>query len=201
MNTTHPRLLLSSALLLALGFISGCESGPEIKYEADRTIDVTAYKTYALIPWSKTGGVQGQEVAPGASLKFAPIVTSSIKNALTSKGYSEAAVPQQADFAVNVRATMVPKTDVTDWGMGYGGYGRYGGYWGGAGYGGYNVTVDQYNEGVLRIEIFDIKKKDLVWVGWAKDQLYKEPTGEHLPGVIAQIMANFPPPPPAPEKK
>jgi len=198
--------LLAFVTSCTLALFTGCETGPEIKYEADRTVDVTAYKTYVLVPFSKTSGISGQGATPGSSLKYAEPITASIKATLASKGYTEAVKPETADFAVNVRATIVPQTDVTDWGMGYAGYpgwrGGYGGgygYWGGGG--GYNVTVDQYNKGVLRIELFDMKKKDLVWVGWATDRLDDNPDPAKIPPIVASILVNFPPPPPAEKKK
>jgi hypothetical protein len=197
------RVLASSLALGVLYFSAGCATGPEIKYETDRSVDVAAYKTFVLIPFSKTAGVTGQGANPGTSLKLAAPLTAAIRSNLTAKGFTEVQSAVAADFAVNVRATIVPQTDVTDWGMGYTGYGawRYGGYWGG--YGGYNVTVDQYNQGVLRIEIFDAKKKELVWVGWASDRVDESPKDAEarLNSVVAGILANFPPPPPGAEKK
>ena len=199
--------LLAFVSTCALALFSGCVTGPEIKFEADRSVDVSGYKTYALVPFSKTAGISGQGADPGSSLKYAAPITSAIKAGLAAKGYTEAVDVNKADFAVNVRATIVPQTDVTDWGMGYGGYnGFYGGY-GGHGYwgygGGYNVSVDQYNQGVLRIEIFDMKKKELVWVGWASDRLADKPDVNKIPPIVTGILANFPPPPPgaADEKK
>ena len=184
----------------ALAFLSGCATGPEIKYEADRSVDVSSYKNYVLVPFSKTKGISGQGASPGDSLKYAAPITAAIKSALAAKGYSEVTAVPSADFAVNIRATVVPQTDVTDWGMGYAGYpgwrgGAYGGgYWGYGG--GYNVSVDQYNQGVLRIEIYDAKKKELVWVGWATDRLDDKPDTTKIPGIVSAILANFPPPPP-----
>lgn len=197
------RVFASSLVLGAIALFSGCATGPEIKYEADRSVDVSHYKSYVLVPFSKTTGISGQGADPGASLKFAAPITSAIKSALASKGYSEVTSAASADFAVNIRATVVPQTDVTDWGMGYAGYpgwrgGGYG-YWGAGG--GYNVSVDQYNQGVLRIEIYDAKKKELVWVGWASDRLDDKPDVTKIPGVVSAILANFPPPPPELEKK
>lgn len=201
-NRQRPFALLAFVTTCALALFSGCATGPEIKFEADRSVDVSGYKTYALVPFSKTAGITGQGANPGASLKYAEPITSAIKSALAAKGYSETTDTNKADFAVNVRATIVPQTDVTDWGMGYAGYpgwrgGGYGGYWGAGG--GYNVSVDQYNQGVLRIEIFDLKKKDLVWVGWASDRLSDKPDVTKIPPVVTSILANFPPPPPGSE--
>ncbi len=195
--------LLAFVTSCVLSLFTGCESAPEIKYEADRSVDVSGYKTYVLVPFSKTGGVSGQGANPGSSLKYAGPITDAIKAGLAARGYVETTDVSKADFAVNIRATVVPQTDVTDWGMGYAGYpgwrgGGYG-YWGYGG--GYNVTVDQYNQGVLRIEIFDAKQKQLVWVGWATDRLDDKPDLSKLPGVVSGILANFPPPPPGAEKK
>jgi hypothetical protein len=193
--------LFGLGLIAALGFVSGCTTGPEIKYEADATANLTGYKTYILVPFSKPSGTGITGANPGAGLRYAPVLTSSIKSTLAAKGYTEAP-KETADFAVNVRATVVPKTDITDWGMGYGGYGYggwgRGGYWGHGGMG-YDVTVDQYNEGVLRIEIYDVKKRELVWVGWATAELYKAPEDAGVAKAVTDILANFPVP--APKKK
>ena len=210
-STSHPShrpasfALLAFVTATAVALFSGCATTPEIKFEADRSIDVSGYKSYVLVPFSKTTGISGQGADPGASLKYAAPITSAIKSALAAKGYTETASVAAADFAVNVRATIVPQTDVTDWGMGYAGYpGWRGGGYGYWGYnGGYNVSVDQYNQGVLRIEIYDAKKKELVWVGWASDRLSDKPDVTKIPPIVASILANFPPPPPgsADEKK
>jgi Domain of unknown function (DUF4136) len=195
------KITIGLTSLAVLALFTGCESKPEIKYEADRSIDVSGYKTYVLVPFSKTTGIAGEGANPGSSLKYAAPITASVKGALAAKGYSETTDKNEADFAVNVRATVVPKTDITDWGYSYGaypGWGYGGGYWGGSM--GYNTTVDQYNQGVLRIEIYDAKKKSLAWVGWATHRLDEAPTDAGINTVVGQILANFPPPPPPPPK-
>jgi hypothetical protein len=205
-NTISVSSALSLALLGGLALLAGCaETPPVIKYEADRTVDVSGYKKFVLVQFNKAKGIEGQDASPGAGLKYAPTVTAALKNTLTAKGYTEAPIAE-ADFVVNVRASIVPQTDITNWGMsygypgyGYGGSGRYGSYYGGAM--GYNTTVDQYHKGVLRVEIYDTKKKDLVWVGWAEKDLYSEPKVEAVAGVISSILTNFPPPPPSLEQK
>jgi hypothetical protein len=185
--------IVAPALLLALGLFSGCESKPEIGYEADRTENYAALKTFYLVPFSKTAGVQGETV-PGQALKYAGPVNDSIKNNMIAKGYTEAPA-DKADMLIAVRSNIVPKVDVTDWGYGYAGYGRWGGgYWGGA-YGS-NVTVDQYNEGTARIEVYSRAKKDLIWVGYAKNRISDKLDVATVGSVVTQILNNFPPPPP-----
>ncbi len=185
-------------LLVLIAFAAGCASHPTIQYEADRSTAFSAYKTYALFPMDKSTGISGAD--PNVSLRYAPVINTAVADGLKAKGYTPADITA-ANFSVRVNATIAPKIDIDTWGYTTVGYPRWGDYWGqpGLGYPGYPVTtVDSYDEGLLRIEIYDNTSKELVWVGWAKDRLGKSPSDEAVADVIAQVLANSPPPPATP---
>jgi hypothetical protein len=48
--------------------------------------------------------------------------------------------------------------------------------------------------------MLDNHSKELVWVGWTKKESSKQVTPEVLQKAIQEILAEFPPPPPAVQK-
>jgi hypothetical protein len=179
-----------AAILMAflLILIAGCESPVKVDSESDPVADLTSYKSFYLLPMPDK--IPGAD--PGAVLRVKSIVRDAVRETLIDKGYTETS-KEDADFAVNMTGKVVPKTDVTDWGYSYaprGGWGyRYPYY----GYGTSNVTVDQYDEGSLILEIFDNEKGEMVWVGWGTARTRSSgPDPDRLEGTIMDILARFP---------
>jgi len=179
--------ILSLFAALSIILLSGCESPMKVDSESDPNVDLTAYQTYSLLPLPDS--IPGAD--PGAVLRMKRIVTDALKEAMADKGYTEVAL-QVADFAVHITGKVVPKTDVTDWGYAYSPSPRWGyryPYHGG----GSNVTVDQYEEGSLILEIFDTTRNEMVWVGWGTARTKgKDPTPERALSVVSEILASFP---------
>ena len=71
------------------------------------------------------------------------------------------------------------------------GYPYYGGYGGGS-----NVDVQQYTEGTLAIDIYDVAEHDPVWHGVATkritDKMRRNPD-ESLTEIVTEILQRFPP--------
>jgi len=185
--------------LLALGslalFHAGCATKPPaVNTEFDPQGDFTAAKTFAILPLPKD--IPGAD--PGLAIRVNDTVEMTIRNAMTAKGYTE--VDQsEADIAILMHGRLVPKTDVTDWGFTpyYGAYGwnrGYRGYYGGM-YGGSNVTVDQYNEGTMIAEVYDVDSKSMIWVGWITGRASQKREGEQERVAMnaERILALYPP--------
>lgn len=191
---TNLKLICQSSLLglAALLLLAGCASKPTIQFEADRSATFSSYKTYALFPMDKAKGIEGAD--PAISLRYAPVINQAVADGLKAKGFTPADIGT-AHFGIKVNGAIAPKIDVNNWGYSAMGYPRWGRYWGQPGMGYPTTTIDSYNEGILRLEVYDAASKELVWVGWAKDRLGKAPTDEQVANVIASILANFPPPP------
>ncbi|MEZ5276741.1 MAG: DUF4136 domain-containing protein [Opitutaceae bacterium] len=191
------KLLISSILgTIALGF-TACTTSPKIQYDSVQGYDFSKVKTYAVIDTSKKTNVK---VGPGA----VQAASEGLKSALESKGLTEGSAAD-ADVLVVMYLQMTEKTDVTDFGYTYGGYRGYGYGYGGAYMGG-GVTTTNYNATTLTIDIVDNVEDTLVWRGWASKDIYGDTKGTvteedrtRIKGVIANIMANYPPPP-TPEK-
>ena len=183
------KVTILSLLILSLAFLFGCESTPKIQSEYNESVDFGAYKTYAVMPLPTS--IPGAD--PGIVLRTGRFVQQEVEAELNAAGYTQVPI-EECDFAVNLTGKVVPKTDITDWGyMHYpsrGWYGAYSPYY----YTGSNVTVDQYEEGTLIIEIYDAKTKEMAWVGWGVGRRKSGgPDLEKLSQVIASILADFPP--------
>jgi len=183
---------------ITAGFVAlaviGCTTAPKLNVDFDKNTDFTKAKTFILKPIPQN--IPG--VDPGLVMRVGPSATSAARQAMTSKGYIEVSDKSKADIAVVIHGKSVPKTDVTDWGMTggmyYGRGGWYGGYPYGGMYGGSNVTVDQYDEGTLIVEVYDVPTKNMIWVGWGSNRMTSK-TDEQATNVgnaVRDLLASYP---------
>lgn len=149
----------SHVKLLALIAIGGCATGPDIRYDYDRSADFGAYRTYNFMEGA------GPDTGNYQSL-FTRYMIEAITIEMENRGYTKSDNP---DLLVNFNANLQEKTKVTTSPapVAMGGYYSYrrGYYTGwGVGYGYATEThVSQYKEGTLNIDIVDAAKKQLVW--------------------------------------
>jgi S-methylmethionine-dependent homocysteine/selenocysteine methylase len=176
---------LSGILLLV-----GCSTPVKTDYKTGT--DFSRYKTFALMPLPQ----QASTDDPGLVLRLAQPARDAVVSQLTAKGMTEAPT-NQADLSVNLRGRSLPRIEVRDYGYTYPAMTRYGTY---------PVVVNPYTtisttqERTLIIEMLDNHTKELVWVGWTKKESSKQVTAEALQKAIQEILAEFPPPPPASPK-
>lgn len=143
--------------LLAIVALAGCASTPETHADYDETVDFAQYRSFAF--FDKVG----TDEADYESLTTRHLKAST-RRELEARGYrySESA----PDLLVNFDASVTQQTRVRSAPMLYGGYYGYGypgyyGFWGGY----YEPYVYQYEEGTLKIDIVDARRKQLVWEG------------------------------------
>ena len=194
-------IIVPGAVLLAL---SGCQTaGTKVNTEFDAQAKFAEAKTFIVAPMPKS--IPG--VDPGMILRVGPAAQEAAAASLLEKGYTEVEDAAKADIAVLVHGKAVPKTDITDWGFEpyYGDLGWHAGYPYGA-WGGSRVSVDQYNEGTLIVEVYDVPSKKMVWVGWITGRTTKD-TSKQASRVslgVSEILAQYPEVgmmPPAPPAK
>ncbi|MBL4575599.1 MAG: DUF4136 domain-containing protein [Opitutaceae bacterium] len=175
-------LRLSILPLVATLLFAGCSTGPTISNTGNPDVNISSLDTFALLPLPSS--VPGGD--PASIIRYGKTAQDSLRSNFTTKGYSEVAL-EDADFTVNIKATVIPKVNVTDWGYGYSHYGRHGS-WGAS-----NVSVDSYDEGTLIIEVFDNVSKQLAWVGSAKGRTKRKGmTLEELTILISNVLESFP---------
>jgi hypothetical protein len=191
MKVTAAKLRASWTFCLgAMLLTAGCATPIKTDYKSGT--DFSRYKTFALMPLPQQASAED----PGLVLRLAQPARDAVVSDLTAKGLTEAA-SAQADLSVNLRGQSLPKVEVRDYGYTYPAMTRYG-----------TVTVvrnpytsvSTYNERTLIIEILDNRAKELVWVGWVKKESSKPVTAEALQQAIREVLAEFPPPPPALKK-
>lgn len=186
-----PTLLFSLTALI----FAGCASKPApVNTEFDGDADFTTAQTFTILPLPND--IPGAD--PGLAMRVGDTVQETIRAVMTTKGYTEAASKEEADIAILIHGKLVPKTDVTDWGFTpyYGAYGwnrSYRSYYGGY-YGPSNVTVDQYDEGTLIGEVYQVSNKSQIWVGWITDRANRKREGEaeRISAAVSRLLAQYP---------
>lgn len=192
---------LRSACVLVLAVIlGGCSStGPVVDY--DRAADFSNYKTYAFISDNPLMRAPGSP--PGSPLLEGKLVNIT-DDAMQAKGFTKIENAESADFAIGFTVGARDKIKVNSYPEPYrpyyGGYGR-GGAWGGSYYGGgygggSNVDVQQYTEGTLAIDIYDVAEHKPVWHGIATERItdkMRRNANETLTEIVDEILISYPP--------
>jgi hypothetical protein len=185
-------LVLVSTIAIA---IAGCSSTPPV-IDYDRSVNFSGYKTYAFI--SDHPMIRAEGSPPGSPLLEGRLMRLTEDN-LNAKGFVLIADPEAADFAVGFTVGARDKIKVNSYPEPYrpyyGGWGWGGAYYG-AGYGGSNVDVQQYVEGTLALDIYDVSEHKPAWHGVATkritDSMRRKPD-ESLKEFVDEILAGFPP--------
>jgi hypothetical protein len=180
-------LCLSSTLVLG-----ACASlnAPQITTDYDHSANFAAYKTFAFAePLGTDRG--GYTTIVTARLK------ESVNNQMTQRGYVYQA--QNPDLLVNFFIKIRKEAEyVAPPPMAWGPYGFDGGWyqpWPGYGGFGFAPTVVQYTNGIIKIDLIDARKKQLVWEGVSKSQIddFKNDTSANKLSLdVSQIFAYYP---------
>jgi len=178
---------LSSTLLL--GACAGLNT-PQISTDYDHQANFAAYKTFAFAePLGTDHG--GYTTIVTARLKTA------VNDQMIQRGYVFQA--ENPDLLVNFFIKIRNEAEyVAPPPMAWGPYGFDGGWyqpWPGYGGFGFAPTVVQYTNGIIKIDLIDRRKKQLVWEGVSKSQIdnfQKETTASRLTLDVSQIFAYYP---------
>ena len=177
------RLLIAVLAFFCLGTLTSCSNIYNISYDYDRTKDFSSLKSYGWLPVPEESNINSLDLI---RIKLA------VNTELRNKGFEE--VLNSPDFLVACHWGTKDTINVRPWGYGYGPYGRYwSGYWGHGG----GVSVYQYEEGTLIIDIVESNAKNLLWRGAAKSAVDNVETPEKRDELINEsvkkILINFPP--------
>jgi hypothetical protein len=179
----YKSIIVLGISLLLLWFV-GCSS-ISVTQDYDTSINCSDYKPYE---W---GTAKNPNDVPQKNQLVLERVYKAIDNTLGSKGFTK--VTSNPDFVVHPHAGTQEKTDVQNWGYGYGGW------WGAGPYGGRNIDVTQYTEGTLYIDMVDMKKNQLIWrgvgTGILGDPSTPDESTKNVNNAVAQVLKNFPPQP------
>jgi Domain of unknown function (DUF4136) len=183
--------ILTACLGLSLLLLTGCSS-ISVNYDYDTSTNFGSLRSYSWAPDPETALTQMDAArADRRSGLLSNRIKTSVNKNLTAKGLilNDDTPDLLAVFHIGVQ----DKIQVTNWGYNYSNY-----YWGG-GYGGQQMDVYQYQEGQLIIDLVDAKSHNLVWRGSGSgvvDNTNRSPEEmqARMDDIVAQILANFPPP-------
>ena len=187
------KLIYSIAIGL-LVLLGGCAGNPPV-IDYDPSANFASWKTYAFI--SDHPLFRAPDSPPGSPLLEGRLMQIT-DDTLQQKGFVKVDDPEQADFAISFTVGARDKIQVHSYPEPYRPY--YGAWgWGGPYYAGAprsSVDVQQYTEGTLAIDIYDVAEHDPAWHGVATkritDSMRRNPT-EALTEIVNSILADFPP--------
>ena len=190
------RRLLCTIFSLAL--LAGCASTFEASYDHDPANDFTNYQSFAWISKNPMKVGKGVNIA---NPLLEPRITSTLEKALAAKGYKYVIEPKNADFVVSFTVGSREEIKVDSYPSMSAGYGMgHPGHWGWGGmYYGYSTEtkVRQYTEGMLAVDIFDVKDRRPVWHGVATKRINdsdRDNMDATIQAAVDAILTGFPPP-------
>ena len=180
--------VINSLLLIVLLLLSAC-SGIKVVADADPTVDWSAFSTFEYYGWAE----HSDELLNRFDKER---IEKAFGSEFSKRGLEY--VKENGDLIVTLFVVVEEKTTATATTTGTGGYGGYYGYgprygWGG----GYSTTTIQeydYQEGTLICDVFDAKKKLLIWEGIATKTVNEDPAKREksIPKSIQALMSRFP---------
>lgn len=189
---TLKSLIPPSVCAALIAVFSGCTSTPKVNSEFDASVDFTTYQTFAVVPFPKSI----PNTDPGLLLRVTPAAKAAVETTMTAKGYTQVANLEEADIAVLVHGKAVPKTNVSGGGFDpvygaawYGGYPY-------ASYGVSSVHVDNYDEGTLIVEVWELNPgaDNQIWVGWSSGRMQKDTSTQaaNVTELIRRLLEKYP---------
>jgi hypothetical protein len=178
--------LLTIAIGLVLSSLSGCSTSYKITTDYNPGVDFYALSSFAV----EDTAAKGDPTAVANPLITARILAA-IENSMLNKGYQPGS-KEDADMLVSHLVVTRDKTRIDTYNTHYG-YRR---CWR-CGYGGTEVSVTNYTEGTLIIDIVANKTDQLIWRGHTSKKLSGNKSPQErdqlINEVVAAILAKFPP--------
>ncbi len=182
-------------MLAALLILTACATpGPVIHSDYDRAVNFSSYKTFGFP--QNTGTDRGG---------YTTLITSHFKDAvrreMSARGYVYA--ESSPDLLVNFYNELHDKTDVYSrpgwgtsgfWGFGYG-RPRYGLYSAWPFYFDQDIDVVQYKSGVIKLDVVDAAKKQVVWEANVEERLTDQAQDNPQPLIerlVTELFRKFP---------
>jgi hypothetical protein len=191
--------------LLATVLIAGCASTPQVRTSAAPAVNLGSFRTFGFFEELSTDRA-------GYSSLVSQQLMSSARREMEARGFRFESDPKKAELLVNfhahiseqvrVRSTPDPWINQSYWHHRRGFYQPWPGHRGWPSHSGWathsNVTVDQFSEGRLSIDIVDASQQMLVWEGVTTQRLNQRTMRDLAPALdraVGNIFQQFPLPP------
>jgi hypothetical protein len=171
---------------LTFVLLAACSNSPIVRSDYDPRANFAAYQTFAFMQPLGTDRAG-----------YTTLLTERLKRAATLQMESRGYIlnEENPDLLINFQSLVQSRTEYVApppmmWGYGYG-FGMYGGWPGYA----FGPDVIQYNEGTLKVDLIDTKRKQMVWEGIGTtilgnvQQTASDPMVENM---MASIFARYP---------
>ncbi len=163
------RVLTIPALLVLVIIAAGCTKDPVSRLNTDETrlfitnhdstVNFTGFKTFKVS--DSVAIISNDHQRKKTRDSYDSLVIAAITTQMKSRGYTQVSNEDKPDLGINVSQIINSYTGLVDYGNYYNSYYDYWDpySWGYAGYGYYSPFVGTYqvNEGVLSVDMFDLK--------------------------------------------
>jgi len=156
-----------------------------VKNDFNPAVDFDNYKSFA---WVSPHPLVG--MPPGSNPLLEQRLMDITKELLTAKGYRHVVNAETADFVVGFAVGAADKVRIDSYPA------RYRGTWHWSPVYAHDVSVRQYTEGRLTVDIFDVVTQQPAWHGWATRKVSaNDPNSSRtqLREALTAILAKFPP--------
>ena len=177
-----------------LGLMAACSNAPIVRSDYDPRADFASYRTFAFM-----------EPLGTDRAGYTTLLTERLKRAaalqMESRGY--ALDEKNPDLLINFQTNVQSRTEYVGpppmmWGGGFGygyGYGYGAGFYGGWPGFAFGPDVIQYNEGTMKVDLIDTKRKQMVWGGTGTTLLgnsQQTATEAMVQNMMISIFARYP---------
>jgi hypothetical protein len=178
------------ATLALLGLLAACSNAPIVRSDYDPRADFASYRTFAFMEPLGTDRA-GYTTLLTERLKRAAVMQ------MESRGY--AFDEKNPDLLINFQTHVQSRTEYVGpppmmWGGGFG-YGYGAGFYGGwPGYA-FGPDVIQYNEGTMKVDLIDAKRKQMVWEGVGTTLVgnaQQTASDEQVQNMMSSLFARYP---------
>jgi hypothetical protein len=169
------RTVLTASILM----LPALATAQDVKIDFDKAFDFSTVKTYSISIGTKWGNDLSERR-----------VLTEIDEEITGKGWKK--VTDNPNVLVVLHGATQTKRNASTFYSGMGGYGYRG--WGGMG-GTASTVVNEYSVGMLVVDMFDARTKNLVFRGTAEDEISDNPekNKSRLEKASTKLFKNFPP--------
>jgi len=162
--------------------LAGCVTGPYIQADFDRSVDFTAYKTFAFVSPLGTDR-NGYQTIISQHLKAATSREMEARGLRLDETMPQLLVNFNAHLSEKMRVVnTAPAGSYYDY--------RYGAYSSWSRYP-YDQYVTYYHEGTLNIDVIDAAKKQLIWESTAVDTVTQKTLNNIQPALDEAVAAAF----------
>ncbi len=176
----------SLCAFLLFGLLLACSNAPIVRSDYDPRADFSAYRSFAFM-----------EPLGTDRAGYTTLLTERLKRAVALQMESRGYIYQEKnpDVWINFQSQVQSKTEYVPpppmmWGVGYG-FGFYGGWPSYA----FGPDVIQYNEGTLKVDLIDARRKQMVWEGIGTTLLgnaQQAASEAMVENIVSSIFARYP---------